>query len=204
MSRRDQGLLVLVVSAVVAILFVWLGSSWAGRVGEEPIVGSLIWTGRLAFCIFLIPLFASPLRKCIKNDLTAKLMRWRRNAGVAYGGTQVVHLWVIAEMFWTLESPPTEAIMVAVGSLGILLAMGMLITSFEKATRALGQKLWRRLHRAGFHVFMFIYFYDFVIEPVLLGTVGHYWPYATLVLMGMSLRTFVLVRPRLIAPARSA
>ncbi len=196
MSRTKLGFVILLSAMVVAIGFWALGELWARNSGEEPIVGALVWTGRLAFVVFLIPLFARPLRQLMQTNWTAWLMRHRRNAGVAYGGIQLVHLVAIAQMFRTLESPPTEAVMVAVGALGIVLAVGMLVTSFETTTRWLGPKLWRALHRAGFHVFMFIYFYDFVLDPLLIGTMDDYWPFATVVLLGMTVRTIVLFKPR--------
>jgi len=86
-------------------------------------------------------------------------MHWRRNAGIAYGGIQSVHLVIVLAMFTLLDEPPTETIMVIVGSMGLALSLAMLVTSFPGPTRALGASLWKIVHKAGFHVFMFIYFF---------------------------------------------
>lgn len=190
-ATTQQGLGWLAAAIVVALVTTALGYHLPGD-GHEPIVGALVWTGRLAFLVFLVPLFARPLRQLAHNAFTARLMRWRRNAGIVYGGIQTVHLIIVCCMFLMLPNPPTETIMVIVGSLGLILAIAMLITSFPGPTRALGRKLWRWVHKAGFHVFMFIYFYDFVVEPMLLERPATYLLWAVLTLSGMLVRTVVL------------
>ena len=162
---------------------------------HHPIVGALIWTGRLAFLVFLVPLFARPLRTLFKNTFTATLMRHRRNAGILYGGIQSVHLIIVIAMFVLMSEPPTETIMVIVGSIGLALSLGMLVTSFSGPAQALGRKRWKWLHKAGFHVFMFIYFFDFVVEPLLLGHPTSHLFWALLTVSGMAVRTLVMVKP---------
>ncbi len=193
-GRPQQRMLFLGGSVALAIVFTWLGTIWAEQTGEYPVVGALIWTGRLAFAVFLIPLFASPLRALSTSMFTARIMRWRRNAGICYGGIQIIHLLLIIYMFWTLSNPPTETAMVVIGGMGMLLCTGMLITSFDKATRALGRKRWEQLHKSGFYIFMFIYFYDFVIEPLMLGSFHSYALLGVITLSGMLVRTIVMIK----------
>ncbi len=162
--------------------------------GHEPIVGALIWTGRLAFLVFLIPLFARPLRTLVNSNLPMSLMRWRRKAGICYGAAQSVHLIIVLMMFATLPNPPTETIMVIVGGLGLALSIAMLITSFPTPTKVVGPKLWKWIHRIGFHVFMIIYFYDFVIEPILFERPTSHLFWATLTVAGMLVRTIVIFK----------
>lgn len=190
-TTTRQGLGWFAVALAAALVTTGLGYRLPGE-GHAPIVGALIWTGRLAFVAFLVPLFARPLWQLAQNPFTATLVRWRRNAGIVYGGIQTVHLVIVCRMFLTLDNPPTETIMVIVGSLGLALAMAMLVTSFPGPTRALGRTLWRWVHKAGFHVFMFIYFYDFVVEPIIQGHPATYLPWAFLTLSGMLVRTVVL------------
>lgn len=187
----QQGLRWLGFALVAALVTGMVGYNFPGE-GHDPIVGALYWTGRLAFLVFLIPLFARPMRQLVRTDFTAMLMRWRRNAGVVYGGIQTVHLVIVCSMFLMLPDPPTETIMVIVGSLGLTLSIAMLITSFPGPTQALGRRLWKWVHKGGFHVFMFIYFYDFVIEPFIINRPASYLFWATLTLSGMLVRTIVL------------
>ena len=162
--------------------------------GHDPIVGALIWTGRLAFLIFLIPLFASPLRTLYRTRFTMTLLRWRRNAGICYGAAQSVHLVIVLLMFATLAEPPTETLMVIIGGMGLALSIAMLVTSFPIPTRAVGPKVWKWIHKAGFHVFMFIYVYDFVVEPLILDRPASHMLWASLTLAGMAVRTVVLFK----------
>lgn len=190
----QQGFLWLGIALIAALISAAIGFYYPGE-GHDPIVGSLYWTGRLAFLVFLIPLFARPLRQLVRTDFTAALMRWRRNAGIVYGGIQTVHLLIVCNLFLLVPNPPTETIMVIVGSLGLALSIAMLITSFPGPTKALGRKLWKWVHKAGFYVFMFIYFYDFVIEPLIIDRPVSYIIWASLTLSGMLVRTIVLLKP---------
>ncbi len=184
-----------------AVVSGWLGAQLVDQ-NHAPIVGALTWTGRLAFAVFLVPLFASPLRTLIKHSFTTFLMRWRRRAGIAFGGIQAVHVVLVASMFVTLDDPPVETLMVIVGATGLVLALAMLVTSFPGPTRALGRKLWKILHRSGFYVFMVIYFYDFVLEPMLIDRVDEYWSMALLTVAGMAVRVVAAFRSPSGAPAR--
>ncbi len=190
--RTRQGLQWLAAAIIVAIATGLIGYRFPGS-DHAPIVGALIWTGRLAFLVFLIPLFASPMRALFKNEFSARLMRWRRNAGIVYGGIQSVHLVIVCMMFALMPEPPTEEIMVIIGAAGLALSIAMLITSFPRPTRFLGPKLWRLTHKSGFYVFMTIYFYDFVVEPILLDNPTSHLPWAALTLLGMLARIIVMV-----------
>ncbi len=194
MSVNQQGAFWFGIALVVAVVTWYVGL--VIPLGHEPIVGALIWTGRLAFLIFLIPLFARPLRTLVRNDFTALLMRWRRNAGVCYGTVQFVHLVIVWIMFSTLAEPPTETIMVIVGSCGLALALAMLITSFPAPTKFVGKKVWKLIHKSGFYVFMFIYFYDFVVEPILFDHPTSHLLWAALTIAGMSVRMLVWLTPK--------
>ena len=191
-DRTRSGLVWMAAAIALAVVAGYVGYIASGA--HEPIIGALIWTGRLAFLIFLVPLFARPARVLFKSPATAMLTRWRRTAGICYGAVQSVHLVIVITMFVVMPNPPTETIMVLVGALGLALSLAMLVTSFPAPTRAIGPKAWRLVHRAGFHVFMFIYVFDFVIEPMLLGQPYSHLLWAALTLLGMVLRSLVLVQ----------
>lgn len=197
MNRQQQGYTWLAVSIVVAAAAAVVAFESAPST-RPPVVHALIATGQLALLIFMIPLFARPLRTLFRTPFTALLMRIRRNAGVAYGGVQLVHLVLVASMFVSLPDPPTETAMVIVGGAGLLLAMMMLWTSFDRPARAVGPVVWRHIHRAGFHIFMFIYLYDFLLEPLLLDAPIPHPLYVAALLSGMVLRTITWIQSRLV------
>ncbi len=191
-KQTREGFRFLTVAVIITVVTGSVGYHYPA--GHEPIVSALIWTGRLAFLIFLIPLFARPLRTMTRSTLSMTLMRWRRNAGICYGAAQSVHLVIVLIMFASLANPPTETIMVIIGGLGLTLSIAMLITSFPVPTKIVGPRLWKWIHKSGFHVFMFIYFYDFVVEPLLLDQPTSHLLWACLTVAGMLIRTIVMFR----------
>lgn len=197
MTKPEIRLLTLLLSMVFA--FVLAVIAFRNGMGAEPTKTALIWTGRVAFFVFLIPFFASPLRSLIKNKFTAQLLRWRRNSGIAYGGIQVIHIFIIAWYFEISATQPVDDDMLYIGGFGIALVMGMLITSFDGPTKAIGRKGWKILHKSGFYICSFIYFYDFVIEPIELGKVQEYAPFAIVTLAAMMLRTIVWIKPKTVS-----
>ena len=195
MNRQEQGYLWLGLSMLVATATAVAAFEMA--VPDRPaVVDALTATGQLALLIFMIPLFARPLRTLLRIPLTATLMRIRRNAGIAYGGVQVVHLVLVTWMFISLSDPPTETAMVIVGGTGLLLSMVMLWTSFDQPARRIGPKYWRWIHQAGFFNFMLIYLYDFLFEPLLLDAPVSHPVYVAALLLGVVLRTVCRVRTR--------
>jgi len=192
MSRSNQRIVILIISVILSLIL-W-AIAFGTDSGLEATIDALIWTGQLAFTAFLIPFFASPLRSLLKNDFTATLYRWRRNSGIAYGGIQAVHLLIIIWLFMISAEQPVDSAMLVIGGLGIALVMVMLVTSFDGPTKAIGRKNWKIIHKSGFYVCSFIYFYDFVVEPILLGTMADYALLASITLAAMILRTIVMLR----------
>lgn len=192
MDRQKQGYFWLCTGLIAAGIAAALGSGFP-REGKPPLIGALDWTGRLAFFVFLIPYFASPLRSLMRNAVTQTLLRWRRNAGIVYGAVQCVHIVLILQMFTSMEHPPVLPGMAEIGSLGLLLCTAMLVTSFEGPQRAIGAANWRRLHKSGMYVFAFIYVYEFVTVPLMTGNWEHFRLLAALISAGVVLRTWVWI-----------
>ncbi|MFK7734356.1 MAG: hypothetical protein AB8B48_22220 [Pseudomonadales bacterium] len=187
MTRTQQGLLMLSIGVFLAIAAAYFGlvNAQDGAIGHEV---ALRWTGRLAFFVFLIPFVASPLRTLVKSDFTAMLVRIRRSAGIAYGGMQSVHLLIITAAIKASETNPFDVPTLVVGGAGLGLAILMMLTSFDVPAKMLGAKAWKVLHRTGFYVFAFVYFFDFVIKPFEVGLPAEYWPFMALTVAAFALR----------------
>ena len=194
MTRPAQRLLTLSLSILFAVALALI--AFQENLGKIATKEALILTGRAAFFVFLIPFFASPLRALFKTKFSALLIRWRRNAGIAYGGIMGVHLLILAWYFIISTSQPVDDDMLYIGGMGLLLVMGMLITSFDGPTKFLGRKNWKILHKSGFYICSLIYFYDFVLEPIELGTSIDYALFAAITLAAMALRTIVMLKPK--------
>ncbi len=203
MSRTQQGLLMLSIGVFLAIV-----ATYAGLVNaEENATGyevALRWTGRLAFLVFLIPFIASPLRTLIKTEFTATLVRMRRSAGIAYGGIQSVHLLIIAAAIKASETNPFDLPTLIVGGAGLGLAIVMMLTSFDVPAKLLGVKAWKAIHNAGFYVFAFIYFFDFLIKPFEVGLPPVYWPFMALTLGAFLLRFAAWQKRRVVSDGSAA
>lgn len=194
MTKLQQRQSTLLLAMLTSIAITWV--AFRNGTGAEETKSALVWTGRLAFFVFLIPFFASPLWALFKNKYVARLMRWRRNSGIAYGGIQVIHLFIIAWLFNISSSQPVDDDMLYIGGLGLILVMGMLVTSFDIPTKMIGKRGWKILHKSGFYICSLIYFYDFVIEPIELGTAMQYLPFAAITCLAMTLRTIVWLKPK--------
>ncbi len=195
MTRTQQGLLMLSIGVFLAMAAAYIGLANAedGAKGHEV---ALRWTGRLAFFAFLIPFIASPLRTLLKSELTAALVRMRRSAGIAYGGMQSVHLLIIAATIKASETNPFDVPTLIVGGAGLGLAILMMLTSFDVPAKMVGPKAWKILHNTGFHVFAFVYFFDFLIKPFGVGLPAVYWPFMVLTLGAFVLRCAAFLKRR--------
>ena len=161
---------------------------------EAVVSDSLRWTGRLAFFVFLVPWLASPLQRLFPSKLSQRLVRWSRQAGITFGGIQVVHLGLIVWLFQIYEQPGVDAATLVVGGSGIALAIVMLVTSFDGPMRLVGSRIWKGLHRAGLYVCGFIYFFDFLVAPILEDyDLVTYAPLMLLTAAAIGLRTMALL-----------
>ena len=187
MTRTQQGLIMLSIGVAISVAVSLLAVQNSSDITEGLQV-ALRWTGRLGFLIFLLPLAAGPLRQLQPGPITAKLVRWRRSAGIAFGGLQSVHLLLILAMLQISKANPFDIATIVVGGAGIALAIAMLLTSFDIPARVLGPRGWKLLHRSGLYVMTFIYFFDFLVAPWEQGFPAVYWPFASLTACALLLR----------------
>ena len=195
-DRKSSTRLLLLAASIGVAAAIWLYTSLTLADPVDATSRALLLTGRLAFLVFLIPLLARPLRKLLQTPLTANFMRWRRNAGIVYGGLQVVHLLLITRLFQVSSGNPVDSATLIVGGLGIALVMGMLLTSFDRPAKAISAKSWKRLHKSGLYVCTFIYFYDFVIKPFEIGQAQAYLPFMILTILGLTVRLAAMVKSK--------
>lgn len=193
-SRTLQGLMALMTGLAAALALTGIAAATSPD-AESLVADGLRWTGRLAFFVFLVPWLASPLQRLFPGGFSRTLVRWRRQAGIAFGSIQVVHLGLIVALFQVHETPGVDAATLLVGGAGIALAIGMLITSFDGPLRLVGARGWKALHRAGLYVCGFIYFFDFLVAPFLGGfDLVAYAPLMGLTAAAIALRTAAMFK----------
>ena len=64
-------------------------------IDDETITLALRMSGRVAFAVLIVAFAARPLRQLLKAPWTAKLLRNRRQVGVAFAGIHTAHLGLI-------------------------------------------------------------------------------------------------------------
>lgn len=186
--------------------------TWMSAIGAAVgLVAVLAWacadvrvalkiTGRLGLLVFLVPLIASPLHRLRPSEISRRLVRHRRRAGLAYGVIQALHVLLIAGLL-AIEARPGIGPMIWIfGGTGMLLAFAMFATSFRGPARWLGPQRWRALHRLGLWFLVVVYAYDFAAKPWLevwsRGEIGWaYLPFSAALFLAVGLRMVSLRAP---------
>lgn len=167
--------------------------------------------GEMAANLLLIILFLSPLSRIFRIRLLAQLMAIRRELGILMAYMATVHglgyvldpewLSVFIAPFFGQDVFAIEArLMFGMGA--YLLTLPLLLTSNTLATRFLGGKRWKQLHRLVYGVFFLVIFHRLLTkiasgdDVVALIEAG--------ILIGSYLFAQVLARKNVIGPLRSA
>lgn len=119
-------------------------------IDDESIKLALRVSGRVAFAVLLLAFVARPLQQLLKAPWTAKLLRNRRQVGVAFAGIHTAHLGLI--LMRASHVPEFGNFVNAPGAFVYTVIYAMLITSFSGPARAIGPKAWKVLHKLGIFV----------------------------------------------------
>ncbi len=122
-------------------------------------------TARTSLVFFTLAFAATALRRRWPNAATGWLVRNRRQLGVSYASSHVVHLIAILALAgWTAEGFVTLRPMTTIVGGGIAYAFLalMTITSFDRTAAWLGPRNWRRLHVTGAYYNWMIFALSFV------------------------------------------
>jgi methionine sulfoxide reductase heme-binding subunit len=109
-------------------------------------------TARSSLLLFLLAFTASAVGRLSRAPLAAWLRRNRRQMGVGFAISHLLHLGAIVWLarldpilFASLTTPASFLF----GGLGYLLIVAMLATSFDATARVIGVRGWSSLHRTG-------------------------------------------------------
>lgn len=167
-ARREGGLpngwpVLGIASAGLALMTaIVLGVAGTGEDGVRMLIRA---TARSSVLLFAFAFTASSLRRLWRSELTAWLLRNRRQVGVSFAVSHGIHLLGIVilartwpDSFWTDTSLTT----VYGGGAGYVFIAAMAATSFDRSAAWLGRRNWRRLHLTGswvlWGIFAFSYF----------------------------------------------
>lgn len=109
-------------------------------------------TAHTSLALFLLAFLGSTLVRLWPSDATRWLRARRRQFGVSFAVSHIVHAIAIVALartdqplFWQLSSVGN----IAAGSTAYVVILLMLATSFDATARLLGPRLWTRLHVFG-------------------------------------------------------
>ncbi len=109
-------------------------------------------TAHTSLALFLLAFLGSTLARLWPNAATRWLRAERRQFGVSFAVSHIVHGIAVAmlvsadeALFWRLSSIGN----VVAGSSAYVVILAMLATSFDTTARLIGPRLWMRLHAFG-------------------------------------------------------
>ena len=123
----------------------------AGEDGLRVVVRA---TARTSVVLFAAAFAASGLRRLWRAPWSAWLLRCRRQVGLAFAYSHLLHLLAILALVFTVPSfgPTVSPVTVIGGGAGYVLIAAMAATSTDAALKRLGRRRWRALHLAGLWV----------------------------------------------------
>ena len=124
---------------------------------EVSLNGTLRATGRIAFLVLIAAFAARPLQELVRKPWTAKLLRNRRQLGVAFAGIHTGHLVLILYKAHLVPEFTLTGILNVPGAVIYGFILAMLVTSFEGPARAIGATAWKVLHKLGLYVLFFAF-----------------------------------------------
>lgn len=119
---------------------------------DAALAESLRYTGRVAFVILMVVFAARPLQQLLKKPWTAKLLRNRRQFGVAFAGIHIAHLGLIALRVRESAEMTVENVVNPLAATVYLAIFVMLATSFSAPAKKIGTKAWTALHKVGIYI----------------------------------------------------
>lgn len=192
-SFEGWGLLRTLVLAVT----LWSLAFWAlGGTDVDGVRSAIRATARSSLILFLAAFTASSLHALWPNDWTKWLRRNRRQIGLGFAFSHLVHgAFIIA--FWRLDPATfligrTPASFIAPG-LAYLAILAMAATSFDRTARAVGPRAWKAIHTIGLW-YVFIIFTGAYAGRV--GGAPAYAGFVALLAAALGLRIMAALRKR--------
>ena len=156
--------------------------------GEEGIRAVLRLTARTSFVLFNAAFVASALARRWPGRATRWLLANRRQVGVSFAVSHLVHLVAIlalARLTVVIDDPA-----IAIAILGYVAIAAMAATSFDRTAAWLGPRRWRRLHLTAGYFIWFVFLASYLPRTIVESAA--YAPFVVVLLVVLALR---LARP---------
>jgi methionine sulfoxide reductase heme-binding subunit len=172
-------------AAMVALILAIAGT-------DEPALRLLVRaTARSSVVLFSLAFAASALRRVWPTAASRWLLTNRRQLGVSFAVSHLVHLLAILALFgWSFQRMVSETagLTLVFGGIAYLFIAAMTATSFDRTAAWLGAQRWKRLHTVGAYYIWGIFMLNF---GVLAFSSALYWPFALILTTAFVLRLAV-------------
>jgi methionine sulfoxide reductase heme-binding subunit len=145
-----------VLSLTLLALSIWIAGMRGFEVDGVRMV--IRFTARSSLLFFCLAFSAAALARLWPNGWTRWQRRNRRSLGVTFAASHGIHAVAIAA--FAVMDPPGYAAATSIasyifGGIGYAFVIAMTATSFDRTAKALGARLWRRLHLIGGYYLLF-------------------------------------------------
>jgi sulfoxide reductase heme-binding subunit YedZ len=164
--------------------------------GEDALRSGLRTTARLGAIVFSVVFAASSLNALFRTAWSRWLLRNRRYLGLGFGVIHLGHgalIVLLAVLHPVSFQASTDAVGLIGGSVGYVVVILMMATSFDGAVRLLGRRRWQALHKVGMYVLWGIFVFTYA---PLAALAPRYIPFALIVLAAFAVRVVVFFRQR--------
>ena len=171
--------------AVLAIVGVVLTVAGTDEAGIRMVIRA---TARTSVVLFSLAFAASSVRRRWPNAATRWILRNRRQLGVSFAVSHLIHLiaiFALAGWTWAGFLANTPTLTLVAGGLAYVFIALMTITSFDHTAAWLGPPTWRKLHTTGSYAVWIIFAQNFFVQAL---QSAFYVPYAALLAGAMVLR----------------
>jgi methionine sulfoxide reductase heme-binding subunit len=145
-----------VLSLTLLALSIWIAGMRGFEVDGVRMV--IRFTARTSLLFFCLAFSAAALARLWPNGWTRWQRRNRRTLGVTFAASHGIHAVAIAA--FAVMDPAGYAAATSIasyifGGIGYAIIIAMTATSFDRTAKALGAKIWRRLHLIGGYYLLF-------------------------------------------------
>jgi D-alanyl-lipoteichoic acid acyltransferase DltB (MBOAT superfamily) len=166
----------------------------AGAGPGERVVMALRATARWSFLLFWLASTGGALTTLFGSRFQA-LARRARDFGLAFASAHLVHLGVVAWVYYSSPDPPVRSTLVFFGIAAIWTYV-LAILSIKRLSVRLNPRAWRTMRTLGVEYIGLAFLTDFAKHPFQGGVldVANYLPFLALAIAGPILRLAALVK----------
>jgi hypothetical protein len=180
------------VSFCVALLLATIVLTSAG-LDESGIRAALRVTARLSYVLFW-PAYTASAMTALFGPTFKPFARRAREFGLAFASAHLIHIGLVVWLYRISARPPVSQDTFLFFGVALLWTYILAVFSIERVARALGHRQWRILRTVAVEYIALAFAVDFV--PSAGGSAKHliaYLPFATLAVVGPTLRLFALL-----------